>query len=238
MTHSIKTDVGALSSRVLGYGRRRLRRLVRPAWLGTLRSTSPLSESWGYDRGTPIDRSYIDRFLRPFRGDIRGRVLEVRDDRYTLLGGAAVTQNDIVDIDASNPRATLVADLAHAESIPSDRYDCFVCTQTYQYVLDLDAAIATSHRILKPGGVLLATVPGIAQLDRANADGDYWRFTPALVRAKFSAAFSSVHVEAFGNCLTAVGVMTGLAAEELSADERDLTDVRYPLVIGVRCIKR
>jgi hypothetical protein len=34
----------------------------------------PISRAFGYDRGTPIDRYYLDRFLDEHNGDIRGRV--------------------------------------------------------------------------------------------------------------------------------------------------------------------
>jgi len=33
---------------------RALRRLTRPAWLGTIRRTTPLSAVYGFDRGTPV----------------------------------------------------------------------------------------------------------------------------------------------------------------------------------------
>src|SRR5438094_3360732 len=57
--------------------RHRLRRLSRPVRLGTLRPTSPISTDFGYDRGTPIDRYYIEAFLSHHRSSIRGHVLEV-----------------------------------------------------------------------------------------------------------------------------------------------------------------
>ena len=63
--------------------RQRLRRFVRPAFLGTLRRTRPLSNDFGYDRGTPVDRYYIERFLAQHRSDVRGRVLEVKEPIYT-----------------------------------------------------------------------------------------------------------------------------------------------------------
>src|SRR5829696_9316780 len=67
--------------------RQRLQRLLRPAWLGTLRRITPLSRRWGADRGTPIDRWYIERFLEAHRGDIHGRVLEVKDAGYARRFG-------------------------------------------------------------------------------------------------------------------------------------------------------
>src|SRR5262245_40963976 len=70
--------------------RRRLVRLARPAWLGTLHRTTPLSDHWGMERGTPIDRHYIARFLDAHRDDIHGHVLEIKDRGYVDMFGAAV----------------------------------------------------------------------------------------------------------------------------------------------------
>ncbi len=141
--------------------RRRLARLARPAWLGTLHRTTPLSDHWGMERGTPIDRHYISQFLGAHRGDIHGHVLEVKDHRYVDMFGAAVTRIDVLDIDRTNSAATLVADLCAADVVPSDEFDCIVLTQTLQFIFDATAAIRHLHRILRPGGVLLTTVPSI-----------------------------------------------------------------------------
>ncbi|MDQ6672148.1 MAG: hypothetical protein M3069_15630, partial [Chloroflexota bacterium] len=68
------------------------RRLSRPAWLGTLRRTGPVSDEFGFDRGTPVDRYFIEQFLEQHRQDIRGHVLEVRDSGYTDRFGHDLTQ--------------------------------------------------------------------------------------------------------------------------------------------------
>jgi hypothetical protein len=72
----------------------------------------PLSDCYGLDRGTPVDRRYIEAFVCARRDAIHGRVLEVQDNTYTTRFGAdRVAESVVVDIDASNPRATLIADL-------------------------------------------------------------------------------------------------------------------------------
>ena len=114
--------------------RKRLARARRPAWLGTLRRLEPLSEHYGRERGTPVDRYYIERFLEAERDAITGRVLEVLNRDYTERFGSAVDRADVLDVDPSNRDATIVADLAAADAIPSDAFDCFVLTQTLQYV--------------------------------------------------------------------------------------------------------
>src|SRR5919197_3914065 len=120
--------------------RKRARRILRPPWLGAMRRTEPLSK-WGADRGTPIDRYYIERFLERHRVDIRGRVLEVRDSRYTSRFGRGVEAVDVLDVEPGNPLATITADLSAADAIPAKTFDCFVLTQTLQYISDLGGAL-------------------------------------------------------------------------------------------------
>ena len=55
--------------------------------------THPLSDHWGYDRGTPVDRWYIERWLSGQARDIRGSVLEAMDSRYTARFGTGVTES-------------------------------------------------------------------------------------------------------------------------------------------------
>lgn len=217
----------------------RVRRWSRPALLGTLRRTSPISDAWGYDRGTPIDRYYIDRFLAAYRDDIRGRLLEVRDARYATRFGAGVESVDVLDIDPSNPRATIVADLATADGVPASFCDCFLLTQTLQYVRDLPRALVHARRVLRPGGVLLASVPGTQRSDPRHLDTDLWRFTLGSCRALFGEAFGAeqVSVTPFGNMLACIGALNGMAAEELSRRELDAADPTYPVVLGIRATR-
>jgi SAM-dependent methyltransferase len=215
---------------------RQIRRMVRPAWFGTLRRTAPLSRHWGFDRGTPVDRYYIEKFLDGHRRDIRGQVLEVKDNGYTKRFGLAVTRSDVIDIDASNPEATIIADLAAADHVAADQFDCFILTQTLHIIFDIRGALHHSHRLLKPGGVLLATMPVVSRVRTP----DYWRFTPQACSRLFGDVFGSenVQVEAPGNVLASIAFLEGLAYRELRARELDEHDEQYPLIVTVRAIKR
>src|SRR5947209_8727040 len=199
----------------------RARRLTRPGWLAGLGRVEPISEAWGRDRGRPIDRYYIERFVEGCRADIRGRVLEVLDARYTQAYGTDVERSDVLDIDADNANATIVADLAAADNILSDTYDCFILTQTLTYVYDLESAVQHAHRVLRPGGVLLATVPSVSRVYPRYPD--YWRFTPAACLRLFSGPFQSqdVEVRAHGNVRVCAAFLTGLACEDLIARQLD-----------------
>jgi SAM-dependent methyltransferase len=219
--------------------RKRLARLRRPAWLGTVRRTSPLSDHWGRERGTPLDRYYIEAFLAAERQVIRGRVLEVMNAEYTERFGTSVAASEVLDIDPANAAATIVADLATADEIPSEEFDCFILTQTLQYVYDVRAAVEHAHRILRPGGTLLATVPAVSRVARQHLDTEYWRFTAPACSRLFGDVFEggSVEVRARGNVLTAVAFLIGMASEELSSREHDVDDPFFPVVVTVRATK-
>lgn len=208
---------------------------------GDLRRTEPISRSFGYDRGLPIDRYYIERFLARRAADIQERVLEVGDDSYTRrFGGATVTQRDVLHVHEGNAAATIVADLAHAPQIASDAFDCIILTQTLHLVYELKAAVNTLHRILKPGGTLLATVPGITQTSADSwAETWYWAFTTLSVRRLFETHFppGALEVDAWGNVLAATAFLQGIATEELSDKELDHRDPHYQVLITLRAQK-
>lgn len=208
---------------------------------GSLRRLTPLSREFGYDRGLPIDRYYIERFLFANASDIRGRVLEVADDTYTRrFGGSRVTQSDVLHVEGQ-PGATIIGDLTSADHIPSDTFDCVILTQTLQFIYDVPAALRTVRRILKPGGTVLATLPGITPIDRYEMDrwGCYWAFTSLSVQRLFEAEFSTrgISIEAHGNVLAASAFLYGLAAEELEQRELDAHDPDYQVVITVRALR-
>jgi SAM-dependent methyltransferase len=219
--------------------KRRLRRLVKPPWLGPLRRVRPLSETWGIERGTPVDRFYIERFLADHAADISGRMLEVGDARYATQFGREVSGVDVVDIRSTNTAATIVADLSDAEAIPANTFDCFVLTQTLQYVADVDAALVHVRRVLKPGGILLGTVPGLSALDRGHLDSDAWRFTPRGCEILFARAWAGddVEVAAHGNVLAATAFLYGIVQEELSPAELAADDERFPVIVSIRAVK-
>ena len=197
-----------------------------------------MGADWGYDRGTPVDRWYIERFLEEHRGDIAGRVLEVKDRAYTDRFGNGVVESSVLDIDSGNPLATHVADLASADALPTGHFDCFVLTQTLQYVFDLPVALAHVHRILRPGGVVLATLPTLSRISPPTLT-DCWRFTPLASERLFAEQFGPEHVTtvARGNILTQVAFLHGLAAEELDSSELDTDDPLFPLLVCVRARK-
>jgi SAM-dependent methyltransferase len=207
---------------------------------GSLRRVTPLSRAFGYDRGRPVDRYYIERFLSANGSDIHGHVLEIADDAYTRrFGGDRVIKSDVLHVREGQPQATIVADLACADHIPADSFDCVILTQTLQFIYDVPAALRTVRRILRPGGVVLATLPGISSRYDMECWGCFWGFTSLSARRLFEAVFpaTATRTEAHGNVLAAAALLYGIAAEELEPGELSSFDPDYEVIITVRAVK-
>ena len=172
---------GRLRERLLR-GRERVPAVGRVRF-GDLHRLTPISQCFGFDRGLPVDRYYIERFLARHASEIVGRVLEIGDDTYTRrFGGSRVSRSDVLHVHHGNPRATFVGDLTDADVLPEAAFDCIVLTQTLQLIYDVPLAIARIHRALAPGGVVLVTAPGISQIDRGEWGKTwFWSFTPAAL---------------------------------------------------------
>lgn len=246
LSRSVRWGFGHLP----GSAQDRLRRLWRGSGytppvgqvrFGDLRRTVPVTGNWGLGRGLPVDRYYIEQFLAQHAGDIKGCVLEVGDDRYTRkFGGLAVTSSDVMNVAPGHPQTTIVADLSRSEQVPAGRFDCVIITQTLQLVADLEGTIRALDQMLRPGGVVLATLPGISQTHHEDWGGEWrWNFTALSARTLFEAAFPprDVTVETRGNVLAATAFLQGLAAEDLRPDELDYNDRDYQVSILVRAQK-
>jgi peptidoglycan/xylan/chitin deacetylase (PgdA/CDA1 family)/SAM-dependent methyltransferase len=209
--------------------------------LGELRRTTPIARDWGYERGTPVDRYYIEKFLEKHAADISGAVLEVQESDYTRrFGGNRVTKSDVIDLDPSNTRATIVSDLRCAANIATGTYDCVILTQTLHVIDDMASAVTECARILKPGGVLLATLPCASRVSvEYGHDGDFWRVTDAGARCLFSTAFpaENLTVESHGNVFSNLAFLYGFCCEELTTAEFDAFDPYFPMLVSVRAEK-
>lgn len=202
---------------------------------------TPISSVFGLDRGTPIDRYYIGRFLSLQRAVIHGRVLEVGDSSYTRLYGTGVTSSEVLQATAGNG-GTLVGDLTDCTTLPPAEVDCFICTQTLNFIYDLPAAVNGIHHLLAPGGTLLATVAGISQVSRYDMDrwGDYWRFTTASLAKLFAVIlWDDLQIESHGNVLAATSFLQGVAVEDLPEPKLlDKLDPDYQVILTVVARKR
>jgi SAM-dependent methyltransferase len=200
-----------------------------PRW-GNLRRTVPFSATYGFERGTPIDRHYLNAFLSAHRDQITGDVLEVQTTSYTERFGRSVRRSDTFDI-APSFSPTYLCDLSHCEEvIPSASYDCVLLPNTLPHLCELDRALVQLRRIVRPGGVILASAAGLLPL--TGDVPEFSRLTPDGWRHRLASAWpgAAVDVDGHGNCLAAIAAQLGLVLEELTPSELDVDDPRYPVL--------
>ena len=195
-----------------------------------LRRNRPVSNIFGLERGTAIDRYYLEKFLKKNSSLVKGRILEVEDSFYSRkFADENAASFEVLHAVPGNKAATLVGDLTDTATLPENAFDCFICTQTFNFIFDVKEAIEGAHYLLKPGGVLLATVSGISQISRYDMDrwGDYWRFTTASMKKLLDPVFKGgVEIESYGNVLAATAFLQGVSLEDLP--DRSLLDHSDP----------
>ena len=216
---------------------------------GDLRRTEPIGRRFGEDRptggelrGRAIDRHYVESFIARYAEDIGGDVLEIGEPLYTRWFGAdRVKTSEVLHVRAGNPLATLIADLSVAPHMPDASYDCAIVTQTLHLIYDAPAAVRTLARVLRPGGRLLMTVPGISPVPNETDWGStwHWAFTSHSVRRMLREGFESdPEVVSMGNVLSASAFLQGLSVGELQAAELDACDPDFPVIIAARIAKQ
>jgi SAM-dependent methyltransferase len=200
----------------------------------------PLSDDHGIDRGTPIVRAYIEEFLGQHREAIRGSVLEVGDSRYTTrFGTGRVTTSSVVDIDAANRQATVIADLNQASALPGDSFDCIILTEVLHLLACPDSCLRSCHQALREEGTVLITVPALKRLNPTDPGSDYLRYTPAglelLLLRSWDGPFS---VTWYGNLRACVAFLASYVSEEIRSEELNFRDERFPLTVAARADKQ
>ena len=207
-------------------------------FLAPTRSVDPLSKKYGFDRGMPIDRYYIEKFMLDSQDVIKGNCLEVTDTKYiTMFGGGKVTHADALDINTNNKTATIYGDMRNLSNIASNTYDCLIITQTFVMIDDSESAIKECWRILKPGGYILVTMPCLSPC--WNVNNHTWRWTRASGEYLFKKFFPSdiLEVNTYGNVLSGQAFWVGMAAEELSQKELDHNDQFFPVTVCIKARK-
>lgn len=219
-----------------------IRRILKPVDWYNLRTLEPVSRVFGFDRGTPIDRIYIEDFLSKNRNLIKGVVCEIGEDTYARKFGVNLQKIEILSYTPDNKKATIIGDLTNFTTLPKETINCFICTQTLNFIYDFKTAIKGIYYMLKHGGVVLATVAGISQISRYDMDrwGDYWRFTDLSMRKAFGEVFGvdNVEVEIYGNVLAATAFLQEISAEKLTREELFYKDPDYQIIIGIKAIKK
>ena len=154
--------------------------LTDPSWL-VLRKRREIFQRWiAQLPGHELEILDVGGRIQPYRP-----LLEDRARRYVAL---------------DFQRSPLVNVVSRAEGIPfnEESFDLVCCAQVLQYVPQPEVAVSEMHRVLKPGGRLLMSVPSVAVRD---ADQECWRFWPGAIRHLLR-GFESVEIVAEGGSIT------------------------------------
>ena len=206
-----------------------------------LRGTGPVSKNFGFERGRPIDRRYIENFLAAHADRIRGSVLEIGDTTYTnAFGAGRVVSAEAFHRFPDREGAVYWGDLSGENNLPDARFDCIVFTQTLHLIFDMPKAIRALHRALRPGGSLLITVPWISPIDRGEWRDDwYWSISQQALRRLLSGPFApdDVELDFYGNTLAASAFLYGFADHEVSPRQLDKKDPCSPVIVAAAARK-
>jgi hypothetical protein len=207
---------------------------VGPVRMGSLRRLSPLAP---VRTGVRLDDYYVEEFLGQNRHLISGRVLVVGDPTYArAFGGDRVSRTDVMPVEAQPSGGLSLADLACPAAAPVAEYDCILIVGGLERIHELSAAVLRLHRMLRPGGTLLATFPGIAPVITEGSAPTQWSLTSAAAGRLFGDVFGAelIEVTSFGNVLTVVAFLHGLTPGTLRPRELRVRDPQFPLLVSVR----
>lgn len=211
--------------------------------LNTLLSmkTAPVDAYFGRKRGEPVDRYYIEKFLRDHRQYIGGKCLEIAEDTYTRqFGEGRVTDAMVLHVAGWGANA-VKGNLETGSGIAADAFDTMIITQTLMFIYDVEAAVRHIFKGLAKGGSALITVSGISQIARYDDDnwGMFHSFYLSGLKRIFYPVFGEENVEMihYGNVKTAMAFLYGAVREELGKADFDFCDADYPVIYGIHARK-
>jgi SAM-dependent methyltransferase len=200
----------------------------------------PLSSKFGFDRGMPIDRYWIEDFLYKNSNLIKGHCLEIGDSSYTkMFGKRKVSKTDVLDIDIKNPKANIYGDIRNLKKLIEDEsYDCIILTHVLGLIDDPSKAVSEIYRILKKDGVVLATSACFSPTYKEAKN--FWRILPEGANYIFGKYFGpeNVEVTSYGNVLAGRAFWVGMSQEDLAKEDLRYNDSRFPCVTCALARKR
>lgn len=216
--------------------RANLNRLLKPLSLyGQLGNFEPVSMKFGIDRGTPIDRFWIEDFLAKNKKFIKGVCLEIGNDHYTKkFGSNFFKRSDILDIDKGNTKANIIGDLKNLKNtVKNDTYDCVILTHVLGQIDNLESAISEIKRITKKGGTVLVTAACFSPT--YGEAKNYWRILPEGAKYLFGKYFGkqNVSVSSYGNVSAGQNFWVGMSQEDINQQELSFNDPRFPCITCV-----
>ena len=216
------------------------KRFAKPAVSSWLNMKGPFSKVFGFDRGTPIDRKFIDNFLSQNSHYIKNDILEIGDDQYISKYGKEIKRAVVLAGNGKRKETiSFEGDLTKKNTLLKlGKFDCVIATNVLNFIFDYDSAVYGLSILTKEKtGCVLATVAGgptqVSRYDYVKW-GDYWRFTDLSVKKIFEKYFEKVNIETYGNAPMAAAFNMGLAQEEIPSQLFQINDFNYQIIISIK----
>jgi SAM-dependent methyltransferase len=191
----------------------------------------PYSRNFGFERGTPVGRHYVESFFRKHASSVRGRCLDFGDDRYRSFF-PLTSSYEVINLTPGDG-VDYVCDVHDVTSMPQAAFDSIICPQVFEHLAWPEKAAESIKRLLKPGGILLLTAPFINPVHYVPTD--YRRFTPECLAMILEDAGLVIDEISFGgNSLVGTGSLLGMVVQDFSKRELDHKDPVYPYNVLVR----
>lgn len=188
----------------------------------------PISSDFGWSRGTPVGRYYVNKFVAEKAARLGGTILEFGESRYKACF-KTVHCYQVIDV-FPGPSVDYVCDIHDVSSVPEHHFDVIVCTQVLEHVERPVDALRQLHKLLKQDGHLICTVPFLAHIHYVPTD--FYRFSiDAICSALEIAGFEVLEARNSGNALVTLGSLLGFCAEDFDEKEMSVVDGIYPFNI-------
>lgn len=136
-----------------------------------------LSDSSQWHHFSPVFYAQYKTVLPLVERYVKGRIIDLGCGtmRFKDLLMSKADVYHTLDLWPWSEDVTYAGDVQNMSMIAGASYDSALCLEVLEHVPNPSRAIAEIHRILKPGGVLIVSVPHLSRLH--DEPYDYFRFT-------------------------------------------------------------
>jgi len=199
---------------------------MKIAW-GDLRRKYPICPFYGMTRGTPIDRYYLQKFIRKIKKEVTGKAIEFGGTRSEFSQYQFSLVNEYLAVDIiETPEVDIVGNIFDKSLFKNNSCDSIIIFNVLEHLDNPDKAIDNMNHWLKPGGKIFCMVPNAQRVHFYPKD--YWRFMPDGLAELFK-KFKKTHCFVYGNLTSTIASLMGISVEELSTRELDECNPYYPV---------
>jgi SAM-dependent methyltransferase len=145
--------------------------------------------------------TYADSVItvKALSSHVHGKCIDIGcgDMPYRKLIEDRAEQYDSLDMERRVPDVKFIGSVQDMNMIENSTYDSALCLEVLEHVRDPFKAVSEINRIMKPGGILVCSVPHLSRLH--EEPNDYFRYTKyGLTHLFESSGFEMISIEPRG----------------------------------------